>query len=136
MGTTGTLKRLLTAAVLVGIAAVLVAVPLAASANPDIDGFELDGNAAGGGASDWDALGSPLEFTGFIVDPTGELRPRAHGSGRLKDTQDVSQWTVEQDGTVTPAKYNIANDVRRRLRRGRQLHPLLRAEPPVLDRMG
>ncbi len=107
MGTTGTVKRLLTVAVLVGIAAVLVAVPLAASANPDIDGFELDGNAAGGGRSDWDGLGSPLEFTGFIVDPTGSS-DRGHTGGGSKDTLDVSQWRWT-DGTVTPAKDNIAN---------------------------
>ena len=107
MGTTRTLKRLLTVAVLVGIATVLVAVPLAASANPDIDGFELDGNAAGGGRSDWDALGSPLEFTGFIADPT-DSADQGHTGGGSKDTLDISQWKWT-DGTVTPAKDNIAN---------------------------
>ena len=107
MGKVGNLRRLLAVAVFIGIAAVLVGVPLAASANPDVDGFELDGNAAGNGGSDWDALGSPLEFTGFIADPTGGS-DRGYTAGGSKDTNDVSQWKWS-GRTVTPAKDNIAN---------------------------
>ena len=92
MGKVGNLRRLLTVAVLSGIAAVLVGVPLAASANPDVDGFELDGNAAATSGADWDALGSPLRFTGFRDDPT-DGSDTGYGSGQTKDTEDVSQWT-------------------------------------------
>ena len=82
--------------------------PLAASANPDVSGFELDGNAASGGAADWDALGSPLDFTGFIDDrrqatPTSDTARAAD-----KDIADVSQWTWEQ-ADVTPEKDDIVN---------------------------
>ncbi len=107
MGKVGNLRRLLTVAVLIGIAAVLVGVPLAASANPDVDGFELDGNAAGNGGSDWDALGSPLDFTGFIADPTGS-DDLGYKTGGSKDTNDISQWDWEES-TVTPAKNNIVD---------------------------
>ena len=86
----------------------LVGVPLAASANPDVAGFELDGNAAGNGASDWDALGAPLRFTGFRSDPTDDS-DTGYGSGQTKDTKDVSQWTWEQ-ADVTPAKSDIVHD--------------------------
>ena len=49
MGKVGSFRRLSRVAILVGLTAVLVGVPLAASANPDVSGFELDGNAASGG---------------------------------------------------------------------------------------
>jgi len=81
-------------------------VPLAASANPDISGFELDGNTVSGGAADWDSLGSPL-FSGFTTDPTG-ASDRGFTTGGSKDTNDVSQWKWT-DGAVTPAKDNIAH---------------------------
>ena len=103
----GTLKRLSRVAILVAIGATLVGVPLAGSANPNVSGFELDGNAAGGGASDWDALGGPLEFTGFTADSTGSSDVGYTG-GQSKDTQDISEWQWEQ-GQVTPAKDNIAH---------------------------
>jgi uncharacterized repeat protein (TIGR01451 family) len=108
MGSVLDVRRLLRVAVLVGIAAVLVGVPLAASANPDIDGFELDGDAAGSGANDWDSLGGALRFTGFRADPTDDS-DTGYGSGQTKDTKDVSQWTWEQ-ADVTPAKSDIVND--------------------------
>jgi len=107
MGKMGTLARLVRAAALTAVAAVLLGVPLAASANPDVSGFELDGNAAGGGGADWDALGSPLEFTGFLADPTGSS-DRGYTGGGSKDTNDISQWRWE-DGQVEPAKDNIAH---------------------------
>ena len=107
MGSSWSLRRLLRVAALVGVAAVLVGVPLAASANPDIDGFELDGNAAGGGANDWDALGSPLHFTGVIEDGTDDSDSGYH-TGGSKDNNDISQWDWE-NGTVTPAKNNIVD---------------------------
>ncbi|HXF97673.1 MAG TPA: hypothetical protein VNJ46_03555 [Gaiellaceae bacterium] len=103
----GYVARLLRAVLLLGVAATLVGVPLASSVNPDIDGFELDGNAAGGGRSDWDALGSPLEFTGFIADPT-DRSDRGFTTGGSKDTNDISQWRWV-DGQVTPAKDDIAH---------------------------
>jgi uncharacterized repeat protein (TIGR01451 family) len=105
MGQVGTLKRLARVAVLMGIAAVLVGVPLAASANPDISGFELDGNAVTSGAADWDGLGSPLFSTGVITDPSGAA-DKGYTSGGSKDTNDVSQWKWT-GGTVTPAKDDI-----------------------------
>ena len=107
MGKVGTLKRLSRVALFVGIAAALVGVPLAASANPDVSGFELDGNAASSGAADWNALGSPLDFTGFIVDPTG-TSDTGFTTGGSKDTLDVSQWKWT-GGKVDPDKDNIAN---------------------------
>ena len=107
MGKVGNLRRLSRVAILVAIAATLVGVPLAGSANPDVSGFELDGNAAGNGATDWDALGSPLDFTGFIVDPTDDA-DRGYTTGGSKDTLDVSSWKWK-DGDVTPDKDNIAN---------------------------
>ncbi len=108
VGSRWTLRRLLACAAFVAIAAVLVGVPLAASANPDINGFELDGNAAGNGANDWDALGSPLGFTGFRDDPT-DGTDLGYGSGQTKDTRDIDLWTWE-DADVTPAKSDIEND--------------------------
>ena len=105
MGQVGTLKRLARVAVLMGIAAVLVGVPLAASANPDVSGFELDGNAAASGAADWDGLGSPLFSTGVITDPSG-ASDKGYTTGGSKDTNDVSQWKWTA-GTVTPAKDDI-----------------------------
>jgi uncharacterized repeat protein (TIGR01451 family) len=107
MGKVGTLKRLSRVALFVGIAAALVGVPLAASANPDVSGFELDGNAASSGAADWSSLGSPLDSTGVIVDPTG-TSDRGFTTGGSKDTNDVSQWKWV-DGKVDPDKDNIAN---------------------------
>ncbi|MDH4341353.1 MAG: hypothetical protein OEW47_13440, partial [Thermoleophilia bacterium] len=107
MGKVGNLRRLSRVAILVAIAATLVGVPLAGSANPDVSGFELDGNAAGNGATDWDALGSPLDFTGFIVDPTDDA-DRGYTTGGSKDTLDVSSWKWK-DGDVSPDKDNIAN---------------------------
>jgi uncharacterized repeat protein (TIGR01451 family) len=76
--------------------------------NPDIDGFELDGNAAGGTKNDWDSLGGPLAFTGFRSDPT-DGTDLGFGSGQTKDTRDISQWTWEA-ADVTPAKSDIVND--------------------------
>jgi uncharacterized repeat protein (TIGR01451 family) len=108
MGSAAKLRRLLTGAAFIAIVAVLVGVPLAASANPDIDGFELDGNAAGNGANDWDSLGGPLTFTGFRPDPT-DGSDIGFGSGQTKDTKDISLWTWEQ-ADVTPAKSDIVND--------------------------
>jgi uncharacterized repeat protein (TIGR01451 family) len=105
MGQLGSLGRLSRVAVLVAIAAALVGVPLAASANPDVSGFELDGNAASGGAADWDALGSPLFSTGVITDGTG-VNEHGFTTGGSKDTNDVSQWKWTS-GTVTPAKDDI-----------------------------
>ena len=127
MGKVGNLRRLLTVAVFIGIAAVLLGVPLAASANPDVDGFELDGNAAGNGGSDWDALGSPLEFTGFIADPTGGS-DTGYGSGQIEGHDRREPVDVERtDGHAGEVRHR--QRLRRRLRRGRQPHPLLRAEP-------
>ena len=103
----GSLGRLSRVAVLVGLTAVLVGVPLAASANPDVSGFELDGNAASGGAADWNALGSPLDFTGFIDDGTGDS-DIGYGSGSNKDIDDVSAWSWKQDD-VTPNKDDIVS---------------------------
>ncbi len=108
MGSAWTLRRLLACAAFVAITAVLVGVPLAASANPNIDGFELDGNAAGGSANDWDALGSPLGFTGFRDDPT-DGTDLGYGSGQTKDTRDIDLWSWEE-ADVTPAKSDIEND--------------------------
>jgi uncharacterized repeat protein (TIGR01451 family) len=105
MGKVGSLRRLARAAVLVGVAAALVGVPLAASANPDVSGFELDGNAASSGAADWNALGSPLFSTGVITDGTG-AGEQGFTTGGSKDTNDVSQWKWT-GGTVTPAKDDI-----------------------------
>jgi hypothetical protein len=90
-----------------GIAAVLVGVPLAASANPDISGFELDGNAAAGSAADWAGLGSPLFSTGVLNDPTNGT-DSAHTGGQTKDTTDISSWKWETS-QVTPGKDNIAH---------------------------
>ena len=105
MGKVGSLRRLSRVALLVGVAAALVGVPLAASANPDVSGFELDGNAASSGAADWNALGSPLDSTGVITDGTGTSE-RGFTTGGSKDTNDVSQWKWTA-GTVTPAKDDI-----------------------------
>ena len=127
MGKVGTLKRLSRVALFVGIAAALVGVPLAASANPDVSGFELDGNAASSGAADWNALGSPLDFTGFIVDPTG-TSDTGFTTGGSKDTLDVSQWKwVDRQGRSRQGQHR--ERVCGRLRRAEQPHPLLRAEP-------
>ncbi|MEX2611956.1 MAG: hypothetical protein WD380_00135, partial [Gaiellaceae bacterium] len=104
---TGKTGRLLKVAALFGIAAVLVGVPLAGSANPDISGFELDGNAASGGGNDWNALGSPLFKTDVIEDPTNN-QDTGYFQGGSKDDLDISSWKWI-DGTVTPAKDNIAN---------------------------
>jgi uncharacterized repeat protein (TIGR01451 family) len=108
MGSAWTLRRLLACAAFVAITAVLVGVPLAASATEDINGFELDGNAAGASANDWDALGTPLGFTGFRDDPTDDT-DLGYGSGQTKDTRDIDLWTWEQ-ADVTPAKSDIVND--------------------------
>ncbi|HEX2428704.1 MAG TPA: hypothetical protein VHI53_12290 [Gaiellaceae bacterium] len=99
------MRRRARAAVLVGVVAALVGVPLAASANPDVSGFELDGNAASSGAADWNALGSPLFSTGVITDGTG-AGEQGFTTGGSKDTNDVSQWKWT-GGTVTPAKDDI-----------------------------
>jgi uncharacterized repeat protein (TIGR01451 family) len=107
MGKVGTFGRLSRVAVLVAIGATLIGVPLAASANPDVSGFELDGNAVSNGAADWDAQGSPLDSTGIIGDPTGTA-DRGFTTGGSKDTNDVSQWKWA-DGKVTPDKDNIAH---------------------------
>ncbi len=85
----------------------LVGVPLAASANPDVSGFELDGNAASGGAADWESLGGALTSTGVIDDPTGTA-DSAHTGGQTKDTTDISSWKWETS-QVTPGKDNIAH---------------------------
>ena len=112
MGSIWNLRRLLRAALLAGLVAALLGVPLAASANPDIDGFELDGNAVAGGKDDWGdgALPNALAgtFTGFRVDPTDD-DDTGYGSGQTKDTADVSEWTWEA-ADVTPAKSDIVND--------------------------
>ncbi len=103
----GNLRRLLlVAAIAIGV--VLVGVPLAGSVNPDINGFELDGNAAGNLANDWNALGTPLAFTGFRDDPT-DGTDLGYGSGQTKDTRDIDQWTWEA-ADVTPAKSDIVHD--------------------------
>ena len=107
MGQVGTLKRLARVAVLMGIAAVLVGVPLAASANPDVSGFELDGNAASSGAQDWNGIGGYLDFTGFIDDGAGDS-DIGYGSGSNKDSNDVSTWSWGQ-GDVTPNKDDIVS---------------------------
>jgi uncharacterized repeat protein (TIGR01451 family) len=103
----GSLKRLSRAAVLAGVAAVLVGVPLAASANPNISGFELDGNAASGGGADWNSLGSPLDFTGFLPDGTDDS-DIGYGAGSNKDIDDVSTWSWKKDD-VTPNKDDIVS---------------------------
>ncbi|GIU95305.1 MAG: hypothetical protein KatS3mg012_1762 [Gaiellaceae bacterium] len=110
MGTVGKLRRLLLAATLAIGAAVLVGVPLGASATNDIGNFELDGNAAGAGRDDWDArntIGAPLFFTGFIEDGTG-ASDTGYGTGSNKDTDQISDWSWKT-GQVTPAKDNIAH---------------------------
>ena len=91
MGKVGSLRRLSRVALLVGIAAVLVGVPLAASANPDVSGFELDGNAASSGAADWNSLGSPLFSTGVIDDGSGSADEGYQGGGS-KDT-----WVIDDE---------------------------------------
>ena len=103
----GSFKRLSRVAALVGLTAVLVGVPLAASANPNVSGFELDGDAASGGAADWNSLGSPLDFTGFIDDGAGDT-DIGYGSGSNKDIDDVSTWSWTQDD-VTPNKDDIVS---------------------------
>ena len=90
-----------------GVAAVLIGVPLAASANPDVSGFELDGNAASGSAQDWNGIGGYLDFTGFIDDGTG-ANDTGYGSGSNKDTNDVSTWSWAQTD-VTPNKDDIVS---------------------------
>ena len=107
MGQVGTLKRLARAAVLRGIAAVLVGVPLAASATPDVSGFELDGNAAKSSAQDWNGIGGYLDFTGFINDGAGDS-DIGYGSGSNKDSNDVSTWSWDE-GDVTPNKDDIVS---------------------------
>ena len=103
----GSWRRLRRVATLMALGAVLVGVPLAASANPDVSGFELDGNAASSGAADWNSLGSPLEFTGFIDDPTGDSDV-GYGSGSNKDIDDISTWSWAE-GDVTPNKNDIVS---------------------------
>ena len=111
MGTVGNPRRLWWAATLVGAAFMLVGVPLGASANPDIDGFELDGNAVvdTSGKADWNGLpGGSLFFTGFRTDPTDDT-DTGYASGLTKDTADISEWTWE-NADVTPAKSDIVSD--------------------------
>ena len=98
------------------IATAFVVIPFASSANPDISGFELDGNTVQDGAApsqDWNTLfgatGNDVGGTAlskvWINDGTSSS-DTGFGSGQTKDTADVSQWTWVT-GTVTPAKDNI-----------------------------
>ena len=129
MGSMWNLRRLMKVAVLVGIAAVLVGVPLAGSANPDISEFELDGNAASSSGADWNSLGSPLRFTGFRDDPTDDS-DTGYGSGQTKDTADVSEWTYEM-ADVTPAKSDIVHDYAAAYVEDGNLILYFRPEPPT-----
>jgi uncharacterized repeat protein (TIGR01451 family) len=111
MGPVGNLGRLYSVALLVGVVLLLVGVPTAGSVNPDIDGFELEGNAVVDSPPkvDWNALpNGSLFFTGFRVDPT-DGTDIGFASGLTKDTADISSWTWEK-ADVTPAKSDIVND--------------------------
>ena len=134
MGKVGSLRRLSRVALLVGVAAALVGVPLAASANPDVSGFELDGNAASSGAADWNALGSPARLHGRHRRRDRRHRHRVRIGRATKDTNDVSQWKWAEDD-VTPEQGRHRQRVRLRVRGAEQPRPLLRADaPPRQDR--
>ena len=99
------------------IAAAFVVIPFASSANPDISGFELDGNVVdgAGGGDDWATLfnssGQPTgngsaRATVFVADGTGATDTGFAGGGS-KDTRDISDWGWAVG--VTPAKDDIQN---------------------------
>ena len=129
MGSVWTLRRLLACAAFVAITAVLVGVPLAASANPDINGFELDGNAAGERRERLGRPGQPAEVHGLPSRPHGR-----HGRGlRLGSDEghEGHQPVVLGAGGRHAGEVRHRPRLRRGVRGGRQPHPLLRAEPPA-----
>ena len=100
------------------IAAAFVVIPFASSANPDISGFELDGNIAHDAATtppdDWatifNASGNPTGAgsalaTDFVTDGTGATDTGFAGGGS-KDDLDINKWGWSTG--VTPAKDDIA----------------------------
>jgi uncharacterized repeat protein (TIGR01451 family) len=103
--------------VVVAVATTFVVIPLASSANPDIAGFELDGNVTDDAAvaDDWATLfnasgqstgaGSALART-FVQDGIGATDTGFAG-GQSKDTSDIPGWGWSVG--VTPAKDDIAN---------------------------
>ena len=120
MGSAWKLRRALTGAAFVAVVAVLVGVPLASSANPDIDGFELHGNAAGNGKNDWDSRGAPLVFTGPApIRRTGPTSASTRSRRRTRGHQPVD---LEQ-ADVTPEVGHRRDYAA--VCRGRQPHPLL-----------
>src|SRR5438034_6054777 len=111
-------RRFLLSLITVVAAVAFVVVPLASTANPDISGFELDGNTVHNSATtppdDWntlfDASGNPTGAgsaiaSSFTADPT-DSTDLGFTQGGSKDTNDVSQWLWQQ-AQVTPAKDNI-----------------------------
>lgn len=108
-------RRLVPVGLLVAVVATVAIVPFGGAANPDIDSFELEGDAADGGAggADWNTLNPPTNGAGgsltrfYSADPDGAL-DNGFTTGGSKDTNDVSQWKWEQSD-VTPAKNDIVD---------------------------